>query len=90
MRNYEYKKQGGKLIGVSFNYVNNIFFDVKIYGDFFIFPEDSIEILERSIEGKNYYEICLCIDDFFSSEIKSYGIKPKDIKELFKGVLNDK
>ncbi|HNZ87501.1 MAG TPA: lipoate protein ligase C-terminal domain-containing protein [Methanofastidiosum sp.] len=90
MRNYEYKKQGGKLIGISFNYINNIFSDVKIYGDFFIFPEDSIEILERSIEGKNYSEICLCINNFFSSEIKFYGIKPEDIKELFKGALNDK
>ncbi|NMC77049.1 MAG: hypothetical protein GYA60_07145 [Candidatus Methanofastidiosa archaeon] len=90
MRSYEYKRQGGKLIGVSFNYTNKIFSGIKIYGDFFIFPEEEIERLEKTIEGKTYSEISKSIEDFFSSGIRFYGITREDLLELFKGAISEK
>lgn len=90
MINHEYKGEGGKLIGISFNYSNSIFSEVKIYGDFFIFPEEGIEVLEKAIEGVKYSELLSSIEDFFSSGIKLYGVTEEDIKELINGAISEK
>lgn len=90
MKIFEYKRIGGKLISVSFNYSDSIFSEVKIYGDFFIFPEDAIEILEKSIEGKTYIELPETINNFLSLGIRFYGITKDDLMEVFKGAINEK
>ena len=73
MNIFEYKRQGGKVIGVSFNYVNEIFSQVRIYGDFFVFPVEEIDNLEKSINGKNLAELLDLIEDFFSSGLGYMG-----------------
>ena len=90
MKIFEYKPIGGKLISISFNYSNSIFSEVKIYGDFFIFPEEAIEILEKSIEGKSYSELPDTIDNFLSLGIRFYGITKEDLIEVFRGAINEK
>ena len=90
MNFYEYKEQGKKVIGVSFNYKNGIFSNVRIYGDFFVFPEEEVDTLENSINGKNLPELLQLIEDFFSSGISVYGITPEALKEVFKGAINEK
>ena len=90
MNIFEHKRQGGKLIGVSFNYKNDIFSDVRIYGDFFVFPEERIDNLEKSINQKSLPESLQLIDDFFSSGIRAYGITAEDLKEVFERAINEK
>ena len=90
MNIFEYKRQGGKVIGVSFNYVNEIFSHVKIYGDFFVFPVEEIDNLEKSINGKSLTELLGIIEDFFSSGVSAYGITAEDLKESFKRAINEK
>ena len=90
MNIFEHKRQGGKLIGVSFNYKNDILSDVRIYGDFFVFPEEGIDNLEKSINQKSLPELLQLIDDFFSSGIKVYGITARDLKEVFERAINEK
>lgn len=90
MNIFEHKRQGGKLIGVSFNYKNDIFSDVRIYGDFFVFPEERIDNLEKSINQKSLPESLQLIDDFFSSGIRAYGITAGDLKEVFERAINEK
>jgi lipoate-protein ligase A len=85
----EYKRMGGKLIGISFNYNGGIFSDVIIYGDFFIFPEESIDSLEKSLEGKSLSEVLSCIEDFFSSDVEFYGITKEDLAEAFMRAINE-
>ncbi|HNR44999.1 MAG TPA: hypothetical protein PLI06_09395 [Methanofastidiosum sp.] len=87
---FEYKKQGGKLIGISFNYKNSIFSDVRVYGDFFVFPEEGMDNLEKSINQKSLPEVLQLIDDFFSSDFRAYGITAGDLKEVFKRAINEK
>lgn len=86
----EYKKKGGKLIGVSFEYQKNRFSNVSIYGDFFIFPEENLHILEKAIEGKNLMELLSIVEDFFTSDIKAYGIEKEDLYEIFKRAVNER
>lgn len=90
MNIFEYKRQGGKLIGISFNYTKGVFSNVKIYGDFFVFPVEEIDNLEESIDGKSLTELSRIIEDFFSSGIRVYGITAADLKESFKRAINEK
>lgn len=90
MNIFEYKRQGGKVVGVSFNYANEIFSHVRIYGDFFVFPVEEIDNLEKSINGKSLTELLDLIEDFFSSGIRVYGITAEDLKEGFKRAINEK
>ncbi len=86
---FEYKKKGGKLIGVSFEYQKYRFSNVCIYGDFFIFPEENLQDLEKSLEGKSLAETFSIIEDFFSTNIKTYGIEKEDLMEIFKRAINE-
>ena len=47
----EYKVKGGKLIKVVLEVEGDLIKSVKIYGDFFLYPEDAIEQIEQSIKG---------------------------------------
>lgn len=90
MTDIEYKRQGRKVISVSFNCANGIFSHVRIYGDFFIFPEEALDNLERSAEGKDFLGISTLIEDFFSSGNRVYGITKEDLQEVFKRAINEK
>ncbi|KYC44635.1 MAG: Lipoate-protein ligase A subunit 2 [Candidatus Methanofastidiosum methylothiophilum] len=87
---FEYKREGGKLIGVSFNYTQDTFSDVVIYGDFFVFPEEEVDNLEKLIEGRNLSQVLDLIEDFFLSSVEVYGITKEDVKEVFKRAINEK
>jgi lipoate-protein ligase A len=52
MGNAAYKVPGGKLIKVSLIEGNGRIQEIKITGDFFLHPEDSIEDLERALVGR--------------------------------------
>jgi len=47
----EYKVKGGKLIKVALEVEGEIIKNAKIYGDFFLYPEDAIEYIEQSLKG---------------------------------------
>ena len=53
---------------------------IKITGDFFIFPEDSVEALEKALVGRsaNESELLRVIKDF-CEDIDAHGIEPEDI-----------
>jgi lipoate-protein ligase A len=47
----EYKVKGGKLIKVALEVEGDVIKSAKICGDFFLYPEDAIEEIERSLKG---------------------------------------
>jgi len=47
----EYKVKGGKLIKVTLEVENDVIKKALIAGDFFLYPEDAIEHIERSLVG---------------------------------------
>ncbi|WP_455276984.1 lipoate protein ligase C-terminal domain-containing protein [[Eubacterium] cellulosolvens] len=71
---------GGKLIRISFLLDDNKISDMKITGDFFLYPEEGIEELERRLNGieakpKKIQEI---IVGFFNEGFVIIGAKPDD------------
>ena len=53
-----YKVPNGKLIKISLDYnqKNKKILSLRISGDFFIYPEESIEILEKKLKNRNLNE----------------------------------
>lgn len=47
----EYKTPGGKLVIVDFEIVGQRLSDVRVTGDFFVYPEESFPALQESLEG---------------------------------------
>jgi len=45
-----YKIPDGKLLKISLNHTNNKITEIRIMGDFFAYPEESIEIMETKLK----------------------------------------
>ena len=76
----EIKVTNGKLIRVEYNTEVGRIISIKITGDFFLHPEDSIEELERTLQGVrvNESELKSALNVFFSEERTLLGAKPED------------
>lgn len=46
--------KAGKLLKIEIEVVNNSISKLKIYGDFFLHPEEGIEIIEENLLGCSY------------------------------------
>jgi len=80
MHEAELKVIGGKLIRISFLLEDNKIFNMKITGDFFLYPEEGIEELERRLNGieakaKKIQEIII---GFFNEGFVIVGAKSDD------------
>ena len=51
MRHGEYKEPGGKLIQVDFELRGNRLSQVKVSGDFFLYPDEALETIVAAVEG---------------------------------------
>lgn len=47
----EYKTPGGKLVVVDFDVIEGRLRNVVISGDFFVYPEEEHDVLNRALEG---------------------------------------
>jgi lipoate-protein ligase A len=47
----EYKMPRGKLVVVDFDLIGDAIHNVRITGDFFLYPEDSLDALVSGLEG---------------------------------------
>ncbi|MEM0163854.1 MAG: lipoate protein ligase C-terminal domain-containing protein [Thermoplasmata archaeon] len=62
-----YKVKGGKLIKVRLVKEDDIIISISIFGDFFIHPEESIDVLENSLKNVTISDAEKKIYDFFKS-----------------------
>jgi lipoate---protein ligase len=86
MRSFaEHKIKGGKLVGIEMEYDNRIK-DIKILGDFFIHPEESLYKIEKALIGldanASREEITKAIKKIVAAEkAEMIGITPESIAE---------
>jgi hypothetical protein len=87
------KKPGQKLIKIDLEYENNKIINIQIKGDFFLYPEESIEKLEKILIGEdiNKKNLIKKINNFFKiNNIVPYGISSESIVEAIIGCLKNK
>ena len=86
----DYKGPGGKLVRIRLTEDNGLIRQVRITGDFFLIPEESLPKLEKMLEDVpiREQELRLLVDRFFrGTEAQSLGITPDD---LVKAILATK
>lgn len=86
----EHKARKG-LIRIELDEENGIVKDVKITGDFFIHPENTIEDLENRLKNHRLDELEHLIDDFFAlrMDVEMPYINVEDFKIALKKALSD-
>jgi len=85
---FAHKVSGGKLLKVSVECDGGTLDSVRINGDFFAHPEDSIERLELELAGIKVDNLEAAISKFVEkNKVKLYGISPRDVAYAIKEAL---
>ncbi len=77
-----YKVPNGKLLKVTVTFEDEKIKMVRIRGDFFIHPEESLDDLETALKGMDYSRknIGNTVDRFFKTRgLVAFGITPKAV-----------
>ncbi|MEA2053976.1 MAG: lipoate protein ligase C-terminal domain-containing protein [Candidatus Thermoplasmatota archaeon] len=79
----ELKVKGGKLLKCSLDIKDGKIGKIKITGDFFMYPEEKIEELEKMLVGNdaNEEKIKSTVDEFFSG-VTIFGASKENFVEL--------
>ncbi len=78
----DYKGPGGKLVRVRLKEENGVIRSVKITGDFFLVPEESLSKLEKMLEDVpiKEQELRILVDRFFrGTRAQGLGITAEDL-----------
>jgi lipoate---protein ligase len=86
-KDIDYKVENGKLLRIEAEIKEGIINSIKITGDFFIYPETAIIIIEKEIEGKNICETTKILDELIHKEhINIIGFNSSDIEKALKRI----
>jgi len=84
----EHKARKG-LIRIEFDEENGIAEHVRITGDFFVHPEETVRELEMTLEGRRIEELEHLIDEFFAMrlDVEMPYVNVEDFKIALKKAL---
>ncbi len=86
MKKIDYKVDGGKLLRIELLQESGIIKKIKIKGDFFIYPEEAIFLIEDFLIGKKIDEFSSLLDDFLrENKIEVIGFAPLDLEVAIGG-----
>ncbi|MFH1653971.1 MAG: lipoate protein ligase C-terminal domain-containing protein [Pseudomonadota bacterium] len=85
----DYKVPSGKLLRCKGLVEDGCIRKIMISGDFFVYPEDSIERLENAIVGKRIVDLNIdkTVSEIFDEKATLIGFKALDLVELLKSAL---
>jgi len=84
----ELKVKNGKLIKCRIILKNSLIEDIKLHGDFFIYPEEKIEEIEEKMKGIRYDEGE--IKKILYENFKDVEIIGASIEDFLKAIINAK
>ncbi len=81
MKRIDYKVEKGKLIRLEVKIIDNKIKFIKIYGDFFVYPETAIFAIEKFLINKKISGMDKKLSNFIKKEnIKIIGFSPFDLE----------
>ena len=87
MKSIDHKVEGGKLLRIDIKVEDNIIQKIKITGDFFMYPEEAITIIEKKLIGVEINQIKNKIQEIITKrEIKIIGFQAEDIEKAIKKI----
>jgi len=89
--NSVYKVDGGKMIKISLTVDDGVIRNIRITGDFFVHPEDAVELLENKLAGTRIDDLAVNIDKEFAgnANVQLVGIDTVDIVHAVKLAQNN-
>jgi lipoate-protein ligase A len=82
------KFSGGKLLKVTVRSENGVIQEVRITGDFFVHPEDSVEEIERVLQGITVKSVRGVLKEKVEgSDITTIGFKLDDLISMIEGCV---
>jgi hypothetical protein len=82
MEKIDYKVEGGKFLRIQTDIKDGIIKDIKIRGDFFVYPETAIFKIEYFLKGKKLKSFDSSLSLFINTEdIKIIGFSVADLKK---------
>lgn len=80
-----YKIPGGKMIRVLLEYEDNTIKNIKITGDFFLYPEEGINLLEKGLKNISLDGVPAKIEDIIkNNNLTLFGLTTEGITEVIK------
>jgi len=73
--------KSGKYLKAMIRVKEKIIEELIIHGDFFAFPENAIDLLEKNAKGKTLEEVLKFIDEL---DVRLVGISKEDLKSVIK------
>src|SRR5437763_17159982 len=81
----EYKTPGGKLVAVEFDIVDGRLAGVRVSGDFFLYPDDALPLINEALEGASpdatAYELSARVAVALPIEAEMLGASPDAVAE---------
>lgn len=75
-----YKVPGGKMLRINLEYEEDVIKILKINGDFFLFPEEKIDLLESEIAGLVFGDLDKKIEEIVrKNNLTIFGFSPADL-----------
>lgn len=88
----ERKVSGGKLLRADV-VIDGTIEEVRLHGDFFIYPEEGLEAIEEAVEGLDVdttvEEIRERIETSLGPNVRTVGFEPQDVATVVKEVVDD-
>ncbi len=82
LKNIDYKVEGGKLLRLEIDIDNGVIIQIKITGDFFMHPEESIILIEEALKGINVENVAHVVRNvIISRDIKVIGFTAEDLEK---------
>lgn len=83
----EFKVPGGKLVVVDFDLVGGSLANVRVTGDFFLFPDEAIHTINRALNGATPVEIADRVRAALPPGCELLGFGPDDVGEAVRRAL---
>jgi len=84
----EYKVPGGKLVVAEFAIIEGRLRNVRITGDFFLFPEDAIHLFSNAFEGALAElpndKLVALVNSTLNADVEMLGFGPEDVVEAIR------
>jgi lipoate-protein ligase A len=85
MKQSVYKIPGGKMVRIFLEEKDGLIGKIKITGDFFLYPEEGIQILEKGLENIQINDVVGKIKEIADkNKLQLFGLSPEGIYEAIK------
>jgi lipoate-protein ligase A len=81
------KVPGGKMVGIDVEFCEGKIEKIRISGDFFLHPENTLTLIEESLIGKTVDAAGEVISGILEqNNAQLIGVRPQDIEEMLRKV----